>query len=162
MAVSYTSQLRAAMHSDQINETTQRRLQNIQDCRNMMNSGHQKVILECTTQPLPDPIKGVNKDDGKMDEEVAKHINKCLTELVSQLDANNNLANNVITNDDINQLSFMNLNELRGNGNDQCGYNCIKLPEFDETNYVYEFATEPSTNKKVDFIIENILCTVFY
>jgi hypothetical protein len=37
MAVSYTRQLQAAtMHSEQIKETMQGRLQNIQDCRNMM------------------------------------------------------------------------------------------------------------------------------
>jgi hypothetical protein len=49
-----------------------------------MKSGHQKDILE-HTEPLPDPIKVAKKDNDEMDEEVAKHIDDCLTELVSQL-----------------------------------------------------------------------------
>lgn len=72
-----------------------------------------------------------------LNEDVAKqHIDECLTELVSQLDMVNNLGN--ITNHEINQLSFMSLNKLRGNGKDQCRYTCIKLPVvLDETNSVY-------------------------
>jgi hypothetical protein len=54
----------------------------------MMKLGCQKDIVECTVQPLPDPIKGAKKDDNKTDEEVvAKHAAiECLTELILQLD----------------------------------------------------------------------------
>ena len=72
------------MHSEQISVITMPRgLQNIQDCQNMMKSGHQKDILECSTQTLSDPIKGAKKDDDKMDEELAKHIDECLFMAVS-------------------------------------------------------------------------------
>jgi hypothetical protein len=85
-----------------------------------------------------------------------------LTELVSQLDVvDNNLANE--TNQGINQLSsFMSLSELRGDGKDQCGYNCIKLPEFfdEETNYVYEFATNISMNISIENNPEETACHV--
>jgi hypothetical protein len=48
-----------------------------------------------------------------------------------------------ITNDDgANQLSFMSLNKLGGDGKDECGYTCIKPPAVDETNSVYQFATD--------------------
>jgi hypothetical protein len=52
MAVLYTTtrQLRAVMHSREIDETTKMRLQNIQDCQNMMKSGRWKDILKRTTQ----------------------------------------------------------------------------------------------------------------
>jgi hypothetical protein len=92
-AVSYTRQFREAIHSGEIDETTLKRLQNIQDCRNMMKSGRQKDSLERTTQPLPDPIKGRKEDELEVDDDVAKHIDECsLTELVSQLDMDNNLG----------------------------------------------------------------------
>ena len=147
-SVSYTRQFREAIHSGEIDETTQKRLQNIQDCRNMMKSGRQKDSLERTTQPLPDPIKGGKQDEGETDEDVAKHIDECLTELVSQLDVDNNLGNEA--NHDINELSFMSLSDLRGSGKDHCGYNCIKPPEFQESNPVYEFAAHTSTNTDME------------
>jgi hypothetical protein len=113
----------------------QKGLQNIQDCRNMMRkSGHQKDSLKRTTQPRPDPIKGRKEDEDEADEDVAKHIDECLTELVSLLNVDNNLGNEA--NHDIDELSFMSLNNLWGNGKDQCGYNCIKPPEFHESNPV--------------------------
>ena len=149
-SVSYTHQLRALTDSNEIDETTRRRLQNIQDCRNMMKSGRQKDSLERNTQPLPDPVKGTNNDDHETDEDVAKHIDECLTELVSQLDEDNNLER--VSNDDgANQLSFMSLNELRGKGKDECGYTCIKPPAVDETNSsVYQFATDIATNIRTE------------
>jgi hypothetical protein len=94
----------------------------------MMKSGCQKDILEHTMEPLPDPIKGAKKNDDETDQEVAKHIDECLTtELVLQLDVDNNLANE--TNHGIYQHSFMSLSILRDDGKDQCGYNCINPPE---------------------------------
>jgi hypothetical protein len=73
------------MESGQINKTTQRRLhQNNQECRNMMKSGHQKDVLECSMQALPDPIKGAKKEDEKTDEEVARKTKKTDEEVAAK------------------------------------------------------------------------------
>jgi hypothetical protein len=115
----------------------------------MMKLGRQKDCLERTTQPLPDPIKGRKEDEVEVDEDVVKHIRECLTELVSQLDVDNNLGGNE-ANHDMNELSFMSLSDLRGNGKDQCWHNCIKPPEFHESNRVYEFAAHTSMNTEIE------------
>jgi hypothetical protein len=66
-----------------------------------------------------------------------------------QLDEDNNLER--VSNDDgANQLSFMSLNELRGKGKDECGYTCIKPPAVDETNSVYQFATNIVMNIRTE------------
>jgi len=89
---SFTHQLQAAMQSGSINAITQVQLQNIQDCRNMMKAGRQKDMLEWTTEPLLDPVKGKNQKDEKTEAEVAIHIQDCLTEIMSQLDEDSNLS----------------------------------------------------------------------
>jgi hypothetical protein len=145
MAISYTEQLRTAWEDGLINEATERRLQNIQDCRNMMKSGRQKDMLERTTEPLPDPIKGRKGNDDKTDEEVETYIDACLTELVSQLDEDNNLGNGSYHG--VDKFLFMTLTDLRGNGSDQCGYTCITPPMVDGTNCVYEFESDVTIHR---------------
>jgi hypothetical protein len=74
-----------------------------------------------------------------MDETVTEYIDACLTELVSELDANNHLGNNSNP-PGIDQYSFMSMSELRPNGLDQCGYRCITRPVLSESNHgVYMF-----------------------
>ena len=48
------------MQQGLISDMSQVRLQNIQDCRNMMKAGRQKDYLECTMEALPDPVKTKN------------------------------------------------------------------------------------------------------
>jgi hypothetical protein len=73
-----------------------------------------------------------------MDETVTEYIDACLTELVSELDANNHLGNNSNP-PGIDQYSFMSMSELRRSGLDQCGYRCITRPVLSESNRVYMF-----------------------
>jgi hypothetical protein len=75
-----------------------------------------------------------------MDEEVTMYIDDCLSELVSQLDADNQLFEST-SHHGIDNLSFMTMTDLRGSGADQCGYTCIMPPTVDETDCVYEFET---------------------
>ena len=49
-------------------------------------------MLECTTKPLPDHIHGKLRNKNEFDEELEASIQNYLTELVTQLDADNNLA----------------------------------------------------------------------
>ena len=63
------------------------RLQNIQNCHNMMKSGRQKDILERTTVALPDPERTTVRDhDDETQRELDNHIEMCLTELVADMD----------------------------------------------------------------------------
>ena len=108
----------------------------------MMKSGRQKDTLERTTEPLPDPICGKVKNDDKTDEEMKACIENALTELVSQLDADNNLG---IT-EAPDGSAFLSLTELRGNGSDQCGYKSIAQPIMNQTSCVYKIGIDNTNN----------------
>ena len=58
----------------------------------MMKSGHQQDMLECNTKPLPDPICQQFKKEDEIDKELEASIQNSLTELISQLDADNRLG----------------------------------------------------------------------
>ena len=58
----------------------------------MMKSGHQKDMLECTTDPLPEHFHCKAQNKNKSDEELETSIQRSLTELISQLDADNYLG----------------------------------------------------------------------
>ena len=111
----------------------------------MMKSGCQKDTLERTTEPLPDPIRSNVKNDDKMDEAMEACIDNALTELVSQLDADNNLG---IT-EAPDGSAFLSLTELRGNGADQCGYKSIAQPIMNQTSCVYEIGVDNTNNLNV-------------
>ena len=134
-AVGYTQQLRTAMTEGKITETTQVQLQNIQDCRNMMKAGRQKDMLERTTEALPDPIKGKKMTDEQTETKLARHIDDCLTELVSQLDEDNQLGLDPV--DSVDPLQFMSMTDLRGNDKQKCGYTCLSTPIVDGNVSVY-------------------------
>ena len=58
----------------------------------MMKSGHQQDMLEHTIEPRPDHIHGKLRNKDEIDEELEASIQNSLTELVSQLDADNRLG----------------------------------------------------------------------
>ena len=57
-----------------ITTTSLEQLQNIQDCWNMMKSGHQQDKLECMTDPLPDYSHHKAQNENKVDEELETSI----------------------------------------------------------------------------------------
>ena len=105
----------------------------------MMKAGRQKDMLERTTDPLPDPVKGKNQKDEKTEAEVAIHIQDCLTEIMSQLDEDSNLSPQ--TDNGVDPLQFVSLTQLRGSDKDQHGYKCITPTTVDDTDCVFELAT---------------------
>ena len=139
---SFTKYFRIMVRAEHISQTSLCRLQNIQDCRNMMKSGRQKDTLERTTEPLPDPIRSKLRNDDKTDEELEARIENALTELISQLDADNNLG--IIEAPD--GSPFLSLTELRGNGSDQCGYESIAQPSVNQSSCLYEIGIDNTNN----------------
>ena len=71
----FAHKLQAAIHSNTISGLSVIRLQNIQNCHNMMKAGHQKDMLEQRTDPLPDPINTKKNDyDEETQKELEAHI----------------------------------------------------------------------------------------
>ena len=101
----------------------------------MMKAGQQKDMLECTTEALPDPIKGKKTTDEQTETELVRHIDDCLTDLVSQLDEDNQLGLDSV--DSIDPLQFMSMTDLRGNDKEKCGYTCLSTPIVDGNDAVY-------------------------
>ena len=99
----------------------------------MMKSGHQQDMLEHNTKPLPDPIHDKFKNENEIDKELEASIQNSLTELVSQLDADNRLG----TMEMRDGSTFLTLMELRGNGADQCGYKCIAQSKVNQSICMY-------------------------
>jgi hypothetical protein len=126
----FAHKLRAAIESNTISGLSVIRLQNIQNCHNMMQAGRQKDILEQRTVPLPDPINTKKNDyDEETQKELEAHIDMCLTELVADLDEDNALRS---PNDPISLLG------IRMQGSNNCGFEGIRAMEVDRLSRVYE------------------------
>ena len=133
--IMYTHQLRTAMERGTITSESKQRLQHIQDCRNMMKAGRQKDGLERSTEALPDPISCKKNVDEQTEAEIDRHINECMTEIVSGLDEDNHL----VSGDDIaDHLRFISLTELRGHDKNQNGYTCLTLPSVESDQCIYK------------------------
>ena len=74
-----------------ISEQVLQRLQNIQNCRNMLKAGRQPDMLGRSTVEIPKPNGAKGKDDTDTEEAINEHIEKRMTELLSEMDANNDL-----------------------------------------------------------------------
>ena len=75
------------MSTNDISGESIMRLQNIQNCHNMMKSGRQKDTLERITVALPDPEKiTVHDHNDETQKELENHIEMFLTELVAEMD----------------------------------------------------------------------------
>ena len=98
----------------------------------MMKSGRQQDMLERTTEPLPDHIHGKSRNKDESDEKLEASIQNSLTEIVSQLDADNNLGTAEVEDGFV----FLSLMGLHGNGADQCGYKCITWSNVNWSNSV--------------------------
>jgi hypothetical protein len=78
---SYTGSLQHSVNSNAMTGRSLVRLQNIQNCHNMMKSGRQKDILERATVALPDPERNTVSDHNEeTQKELESHIEKFLTE----------------------------------------------------------------------------------
>ena len=125
----------------------------------MMKSGRQQDMLERNTKPLPDPIRDKFKKENEIDKELEASIQNSLTELVSQLDADNRIGTVKIQDGS----AFLTLTELRGNGADQCGYKCIARPNVNQSICVYRLSTHNTSNQQetpedtvVTYMVNNV------
>ena len=115
----------------------------------MMKSGHQQDMLEHNTKPLPDPIHDKFKKGNEIDKELEASIQNSLTELISQLDADNRLGTVEIRDGS----AFLTLTELRGNGADQCGYKCITQPNMNQSICVYGLSTHSNQQEMTEDMV---------
>jgi hypothetical protein len=122
----------------------------------MMKSGHQQDMLECTTEPLPDHIHGKSRNEDESDEELEASIQNSMTKLISQLDVDNNLGTGEVQDG----CAFLSLMELRGNGADQCGYKCIAWPNVNQSNCVYAFSVNDTSNQHTITYAPNVVSKV--
>jgi hypothetical protein len=53
----FTKKLQHAMHTNALSGQSIKRLQNVQNCHNMMKAGRQKDVLERITEPLLEPSR---------------------------------------------------------------------------------------------------------
>ena len=105
---SYVARLREAKSTDELSIESIVRLQNIQNCHNMMKAGCPDDVLERTTHALPDPTDSRETDhDMETQRDIDNHIEMHLTELVADLDANNAIQES---------NSSISLNKFRKNG----------------------------------------------
>jgi hypothetical protein len=83
----YTHLLQQSVSTNAMTGESLVRLQNIQNCHNMMKSGRQKDILERTTVALPDLEKHTVRDhDDETQKELENHMEMYLTEFVADMD----------------------------------------------------------------------------
>jgi hypothetical protein len=126
----YTRSLQQAVSTNAMTGESLVRLQNIQNCHNMMKSGRQKDILERTTVTLPDLERTtVRYHDDETQKELKNHIEMCLTELVADMDEDNALQRS---------NAAMSLNNFRKAGRDNCGYEGITTNMVDEGMCVFK------------------------
>jgi hypothetical protein len=126
----YTHSLQQAVSSNAMTGESLVRLQNIQNCHNMMKSGRQKDILERTTVALPDPERNTVRDhDDETQKELENHIEMYLTELVADMDEDDALQQSD---------AAMSLNDFRKAGRDNCGYEGITANMVDESTCVFK------------------------
>ena len=95
-------------------------------------------------EALPDPVKTKNRVDEETNAEVTHHIEDCLTELVSQLDADHHLESEL--NNQMDPLQFMSMTVLCGNDKNHCGYMCITAPAVDATKCVFVLKMNATQN----------------
>ena len=110
----------------------------------MMKSGHQQDMLERNTNPLPDRIRDKFRKEDEIDKELEASIQNSLTELVSQLDADNRIGTVKIQDGS----AFLTLTELRGSGTDQCGYKYMARPNMNQSICMYRFSTDDISNQQ--------------
>lgn len=136
--VSFTARLREAVANGKLDQTAQQRLQNIQDCRNMLNAGRRPDILEKTTDPLA-PSERSTREDSEPTEEVNNYIEAMLTELVAQLDEDDNLLTGN-SNGNASPYVHISMADIRQRGKNDCGYGGVRPVELRNTRQVYKFA----------------------
>jgi hypothetical protein len=106
------------------------RLQNIQDCHNMMRVGRPDNVLERITNALPDPIGSQHFDhDTETQMDLENHIEIHLADLLADLDADN------VIND---SSPIASLNQFRKHGKDQCGFKGIRAGSIDVNSCIFQ------------------------
>jgi hypothetical protein len=136
----YTQMLQTAVKANAIERKSLLLLQNIQNCHNLMRAGRQKDILERVTLPLPAPVKTKPTDyDEETQKQLENHIEMALTELVADLDEDNELRS---------IDAPMSLREMRNKGKHNCGYAGVRAIAVDESSCLFQIRGENGGNNE--------------
>jgi hypothetical protein len=131
---SYLSRLRKAVRDKEMALNYEIAMQNMQDCRNSLNSGRLEDILERNTEPLEKPDTPGEKKKKKYMEnkKVCDHLDKRLSELISDIsEAFEGLDNRDEENTNTNETNFTS-KPIRDEGTNDCGIQNTLSPQFNE------------------------------
>lgn len=155
---SHLQRLRSAIKNNELADGYELSMQNMQDCRNSLNSGRMEDMVERNTNPLEDPDGKNNKKSKKDREDEDKKIRDHLDEKLSQIVADISEAfAGVGDENEADQQSFADdkftLDNIREDGSNRCGMGETVSPFFESTtvamtNFVEIVLLEDSPRKK--------------
>jgi soluble cytochrome b562 len=151
---SYLARLRIAVANNELAGDYETAMQNMQDCRNSLNSGRMEDMVERNTKPLEDEDLKINNKKKKKehnDKKVKDHLDEKLSELIADIsEAFEGVCEEHEQPTSHTQNKHFTMKHIRADGSNQCGIGKSINPKFNNANDdpFLEISTESDGPKK--------------
>lgn len=149
---SYLLRLRKAVNEEELAVDYEVMMQNMQDCRNSLNSGALDDMLERTTNPMEpsDDKEAKKKKKQCVDKKVRDHLDKRLSELIADITEAFEDTEGTELNRTVEEHTTFTLKHIRDEGSNDCGIGDAVRPKFDASPFdpFLEAAAEPKERRR--------------